>query len=268
MTLAQSQSERARRMRWRGAWNESALLVAPTGETRSRSKVPHSKSVRGETCDRGRSVRLTIAALALGSLTAPALTAQDCRGVPARYAHAMVDRRVLSNGSTVYGGEAGLAYRGQVGFYGNYSSADIGLSGSRTLSYGGSVYRQMSSSRLAACLTGGYQMGKSYLINAAGTNENLRVTQGRISIGAAASIAFQPLPGTRLTLFAFPSLLLGKKKTLVYDRVDTTSIEDSPPPVAYVGGASIAVSRIFARAYWVKSGDSEGLVVLAGGIAW
>lgn len=208
------------------------------------------------------------AALAFVALTALGLRAQECRGVPAKFAHVMVDRRVLSDGTVQYGGEAGLAYDGRFGAYGNYSAVDIGLAGSRTLSYGGNAWRQMIGGRLAACVTGGYQQGKSFLINAAGTNENLRVTQNSFSIGGAASMAFRPAPGTRLLLFAFPSLIFGTKESVAYDRTTSTLIEDRPPPVAYVAGASLTVSRIFARAYWVKSGDTDPLIVLAGGIAW
>ncbi|MBP7549056.1 MAG: hypothetical protein KA761_02150 [Gemmatimonadaceae bacterium] len=206
--------------------------------------------------------------LALLALLTARVEAQECRGIPARYAHAVADRRELSDGTVQYGGEAGVAIQGKLGLYGNYSRADIGLAGSRTLSYGGGAYRQMRGGLLAACFLAGYQMGKSYLINAAGTNENLRITQGRASLGAAASVGFTPLRGMRLTLFAVPSLLLGKRTLLAYDRSDTTSIAEQPSAVAYVGGASFIVSRVLARVAWVKAGDSEALIVLSGGIAW
>jgi len=216
-------------------------------------------------------VRSAFAALTFGALVAlipSSAAAQECRGIPARYAHALVDRRELSDGTVQYGGEGGVAFQGKLGLYGNYSAVDIGLAGSRTLSYGGSMYRQVRGGRLAACIVGGYQVGKSYLINAAGTNENLRLTQGRASLGAAASLGFEPMPGTRLTFFASPSLLFGKRTIIAYDRSDTTSVEEQPSAVAYVGGASFTISRVVARAFWVKSGDSDGVLVLAGGIAW
>jgi len=218
--------------------------------------------------ERGRFVWMALLAIAFLGLTALEARAQECRGVPARYVHLMVDRRALSNGTAQYGGEAGLAVAGKIGAYGNYSAVDIGLAGSRTLSYGGTGWRQVRGGRFAACLTVGYQQGKSYLINAGGTNENLRITQNSYSIGGAASMAFRPAPGTRLMVFGFPSLIFGKKESIAYDRTTTTIVEDRPPPVGYVAGASFAISRLFARAYWVKAGDSDPLMVLAGGLAW
>lgn len=231
-------------------------MRTPIRWERSRRRVAHAARVA------------LVTLVALVALIPGRAAAQECRGIPARRAHLLVDRRALSDGTVQYGGEGGVALRGKLGLYGNYSAVDIGLAGSRTLSYGGSVYRQVRGGRLAACLLGGHQVGKSYLINAAGTNENLRVTQGRTSLGAAASVSFAPVPRTRLTLFAFPSLLFGKRTTVAYDRTDTTSVAEQPSAVAYVGGASITINRVVARAYWVKSGDSDGLLVLAGGIAW